>query len=157
MDYIPITEEGLAKLKEELERLKTIERPKIIKAIEEARSHGDLSENADYHAAREKHSFIEGKIQELEDKIARAKVIDKSQIKGDKVVFGATVRVRDEDNGKELTYTIVGEEEVDLSKNRISIKSPIARALLNKGVGEQGEVSTPKGERCLTILEIKFE
>ncbi|MCX7957852.1 MAG: transcription elongation factor GreA [Deltaproteobacteria bacterium] len=157
MDYIPITEEGLSKLKEELERLKTVERPKIIKAIEEARAQGDLSENADYHAAREKHSFIEGKIQELEDKIARAKVIDKSQIRSDKVVFGATVRVRDEENGKELTYTIVGEEEVDISKNRISVKSPIARALINKGVGEQGEVVTPKGERYLTILEIRFD
>lgn len=157
MDYIPITQEGLEKLKEELHRLKTIERPNIIKAIEEARAQGDLSENADYHAAREKHSFIEGKIQELEDKIARAKVIDTSQIKGDKVVFGTTVRVRDEENGKEFVYKIVGEEEVDLSKNKISIKSPIARALINKGVGEQGEVVTPKGERILTILEIKFE
>lgn len=157
MDYIPITQEGLEKLKEELNRLKTIERPNIIKAIEEARAQGDLSENADYHAAREKHSFIEGKIQELEDKIARAKVIDMSQIKGDKVVFGATVKVRDEDNQKELIYTIVGEEEVDLSKNRISIKSPIARALINKSVGEQGEVTTPKGQRILTILEIRFD
>ncbi len=157
MDYIPITQEGLEKLKEELNRLKTIERPNIIKAIEEARAQGDLSENADYHAAREKHSFIEGKIRELEDKIARAKVIDMSQIKGDKVVFGATVKVRDEDKQKELTYTIVGEEEVDLSKNRISIKSPIARALINKGVGEQGEVTTPKGQRILTILEIRFD
>jgi len=157
VDYIPITQEGLEKLKEELNRLKTVERPKIIKAIEEARAQGDLSENADYHAAREKHSFIEGKIQELEDKIARAKVIDKSQIKGDKVVFGCTVRVRDEDNGKELTYTLVGEEEVDLSKNHISVKSPIARALINKTVGDQAEVSTPRGERYLTILEIKFE
>ncbi|MGC8927428.1 MAG: transcription elongation factor GreA [Myxococcota bacterium] len=157
MDYIPITYEGLERLKEELNRLKTIERPKIIKAIEEARSQGDLSENADYHAAREKHSFIEGKIQELEDKIARAKVIDTSQIKGDKVVFGTTVKVRDEENGKEFIYTIVGEEEVDLSRNRISVKSPIARALINKGVGEQGEVVTPRGVRILTILEIKFE
>lgn len=157
MEYIPMTEEGLQKLKEELERLKTVERPQIIKAIEEARALGDLSENAEYHAARERQSFIEGRIQELEDKIARARIIDKSQLKGDKVLFGATVRVRDEETGKELTYTIVGEEEVDLSRNRISIKSPIARALLNKGVGDQCEVITPRGERYLTILEITFE
>lgn len=157
MDYIPITQEGLEKLKEELNRLKTVERPNIIKAIEEARAQGDLSENAEYHAAREKQSLIEGRIQELEDKIARARVIDKSQIKGDKVVFGCTVRVRDEDTGKELTYTLVGEEEVDVSKNRISVKSPIGRALINKSVGEQAEVSTPRGERYLTILEIKCE
>lgn len=157
MEYIPITQEGLEKLKEELNRLKTIERPEIVKAIEEARAQGDLSENADYHAARERHSFIEGRIQELEDKIARARVVDKSQIKGERVVFGATVIVRDEESKKEFTYTIVSEEEVDLSRNRISVKSPIARALINKSIGDLAEVTTPKGERYFTILEIRFD
>lgn len=151
-----MTAEGYARLEEELRQLKTVARPEVIKAIAEAREHGDLSENAEYHAARERQSFIEGRVAELEDKISRAQVIDPSKLSGDTVKFGATVRVVDEDTDQETTYQIVGETEADVKAGRIAITSPIARALIGKAVGDSVEVATPKGPKAYEILKIQF-
>src|SRR5512141_1195289 len=144
---IPMTASGLRRLKEELKQLQAVERPKISKEIEVARGHGDLSENAEYHAAKEKQSFIEGRIMNLNDWIARAEVIDVRKLKGDKVVFGATVLLSDVDTEKEVTYRIVGEFEADLSKRWISIKSPVARALIGKSTSDMVTVQSPGGPR----------
>ena len=154
MEKIPITTIGLRKLQAELKQLKTVERPEIIRAIAVAREHGDLSENAEYHAARERQSFIEGRVAELEAATSRADVIDPSQIDGTSVTFGTTVTVADEETDEESTYSIVGPYEADIARGTISTASPIARALIGKRVGESGEVSTPRGIRIYEVLSI---
>ena len=152
-----MTAEGHAALDAELKHLKSVERPAIIAAISEAREHGDLSENAEYHAAKEKQSFIEGRVAELEDKLARAEVIDVSKLKGEKIVFGATVTLTDVDTEKQATYRIVGEDEADISKGKVSITSPIARALIGKTVGDEAEVAAPGGARVYEIEAVAFK
>ncbi|TAE34742.1 MAG: transcription elongation factor GreA [Alphaproteobacteria bacterium] len=156
MDKFPITIEGFYKMEQEIKLLKTVERPNVIKAIAEARAHGDLKENAEYHAAREKQSFIEGRVLELEDKVARSEMIDISKLSGSSVKFGATVTVVDEDTGDEITYQIVGEYEADISKNRIALTAPLARALMGKSAGDSVEVRAPGGTRTLEILAVQF-
>jgi len=151
-----MTEEGHKALDAELKRLKTVERPSIIAAIAEARSHGDLSENAEYHAAKERQSFIEGRIAELDDKMARAQVIDVRQLSGNNIKFGATVKVVDEDTEKEDVYKIVGEDEANVKDGKISIASPIARAMIGKEQGDVVEVMTPSGTRSLEILSVAW-
>lgn len=154
-DKYPITKQGFDQMQEELKQLKNVERPTIVKEIAEARAHGDLSENAEYHAAREKQSFNEGRINELEDQIARSEVIDIHKLSGDKVMFGATVTIIDDDD-KEATYQIVSAYEADLDKGRISITSPIARGLIGKTVEDYVEISTPKGDVGYEILKVEF-
>jgi transcription elongation factor GreA len=156
MDKMPITRSGLTRMEDELRNLKSVERPSVIKAIAEARAHGDLSENAEYHAAREKQSFIEGRIKELEANISRADVIEIAEMNGDTVKFGATVEVADEETDEESTYQIVGEYEANLEAGLISITAPIARAMIGKTVGDSVEVNTPKGVRYYEILSVKF-
>ena len=141
----------------ELKRLKSVDRPAIIVAIAEARAHGDLSENAEYHAAKDRQGFIEGRIRELEDKLGRAQVIDPSSLKGDKVVFGATVRLVESDTGNKVVYQIVGADEADVSNGKLSVTSPVARALLGKSVDESVTVRTPKGEREYEIVGVEFK
>ncbi len=153
---IPMTPEGYARLEAELRRLKNEERPAVIRAIAAAREHGDLSENAEYHAARERQSFIEGRLMELEDKLSRAEVIDVTTLSGSKVVFGAKVRLLDEETDEEITYRIVGPEESDIQNGMLSISSPLARALLGKEAGEHVEVTTPRGMRYFEILDVSF-
>ena len=152
-----MTAEGHAALDAELKHLKSVERPAVIAAIAEAREHGDLSENAEYHAAKEKQSFIEGRVAELEDKLARSEVIDVTKLKGDKIVFGATVTLIDVDTEKEATYRIVGEDEADIAKGKVSITSPIARALIGKSVGDEAEVAAPGGARVYEISAVEFK
>ena len=154
---VPMTKGGLVRLKEELKRLKNVERPKIVKEIAEARSHGDLSENAEYHAAKEKQSHIEGRIAQVEHWIATAEVIDLSKHVGDKVVFGATVKLTDGESGDEVTYRIVGELEADLKQGRISVTSPIARALIGRAEGDEVVVRTPGGQKEYEIQGVSFE
>ena len=153
---VPMTASGFARLDEELKHLRSVERPAVIKAIAEAREHGDLSENAEYHAARERQSFIEGRVAELEDKISRAEVIDPAKLSGDTVKFGATVTVVDEDTEEEATYQLVGEDEADVKQGRIAITSPIARAIIGKSVGDSVEVDTPRGAKQYEILKLDF-
>ena len=153
---LPMTADGLAKLKSELENLKNSERPNIIKAIAEAREHGDLSENAEYHAAREKQSFIEGRISELENKISRADVIDISSLDNSKITFGATVKITDLNSDETHTYTIVGADESDIEKNLISISAPLGRAMINKTIDDVIEVTTPGGLKEYQINSIKY-
>ncbi|MFL5272128.1 MAG: transcription elongation factor GreA [Anaeromyxobacteraceae bacterium] len=155
-ERMPITSAGLVRLKDELKRLKSVERPRIVKEIAEARSHGDLSENAEYHAAKDKQSHLEGRILQVEDWIARAEVIDVSKLKGDRVVFGATVSLSDTESGDEMRYQVVGELEADLKKGRISVTSPIARALIGKSEGEVVKVRSPGGEREYEINSVEF-
>ena len=157
MDKMPITPEGLGRLQEELRRLKSEERPAIIRAIAEARAHGDLSENAEYHAAKERQAFIEGRLAELEDKISRAEVIDPTKISGSKVMFGARVQVVEEDTSKEATYQIVGADESDIGKGLLSVTSPLARALIGKEVGDQVEVQAPSGAKYYEILSVAYD
>jgi len=154
---IPMTPSGLRKLKAELKHLQTVERGKISREIEVARAHGDLRENAEYHAAKEKQSHIEGRILDLNDWIARAEVIDPSKLGGDKVVFGATVVLLDTETDKSVTYRIVGELEADLKKRWIAVTSPVAQALIGKKVGDVATVKSPGGTRELEIQEISFE
>ncbi|MES1202590.1 MAG: transcription elongation factor GreA [Pseudomonadota bacterium] len=156
MEKIPMTAEGYQALDAELKRLKSEERPTIIQAISEARAHGDLSENAEYHAAKERQSFIEGRVAEIEDKIARAQVIDVSKLSGKQVKFGATVQLIDEDSGDKSKYKIVGEDESDVAKGKISITSPIARALIGKEEGDVVEVMAPGGAKSYEIVKVKF-
>ncbi|MEM1431142.1 MAG: transcription elongation factor GreA [Pseudomonadota bacterium] len=155
MDKIPITRTGAAALEDELKTLKSVERPAIIQAIAEAREHGDLSENAEYHSAREKQSFIEGRIKELEGLLSRADVIDPAKLSGS-IKFGATVTIVDEDTDEEKTYQIVGEPEADLERGLLNVRSPIARALIGKEEGDSVEVRTPGGERSYEVVGIKF-
>ena len=157
MDKFPITSRGFAAMEVELKQLKTIERPNVIKAIAEARAHGDLSENAEYHAAREKQSFIEGRIGELEGRIAGAEVIDVSKLSGDQVKFGASVVLIDEESGEKVAYQIVGEYEADFKKGMLSNTAPISRALMGKKKDDSVEVVTPKGSKSYEIVEVKFK
>ena len=156
MEKVPMTVEGYRGLDEELKRLKTIERPAVIGAIAEARLHGDLSENAEYHAAKDRQGWIEGQIAEIEDKMARAQVIDVSKLSGAQIKFGATVSVIDEDTEEEKIYQIVGEAEADVKSGKVSITSPIARALIGKKVGDTVEVNTPGGGKSYEILKVAF-
>jgi transcription elongation factor GreA len=156
MEKIPMTPGGLVTLEDELRTLKQVERPAVIRAIAEAREHGDLSENAEYHAAREKQSFIEGRVTELEDIISRAQVIDVSTLSGDTVRFGATVTLADEDSDDESVYQIVGQHEADISAGRLSVHSPLARALIGKTVGDSVEVSSPGGSRSYEVVGVRF-
>ncbi len=156
MEKIPMTPGGLVTLEDELRTLKQVERPAVIRAIAEAREHGDLSENAEYHAAREKQSFIEGRVTELEDIISRAQVIDVSTLSGDTVRFGATVTLADEDSDDESIYQIVGQHEADISAGRLSVHSPLARALIGKTVGDSVEVSSPGGSRSYEVVGVRF-
>jgi transcription elongation factor GreA len=151
-----MTVAGQAKLREELKRLKEVDRPAVIHAIAEARGHGDLSENAEYHAAKERQSFIEGRIREIEAKLAAAQVIDPSTLSGDRVVFGATVTLSDVGSGDEVTYTIVGQDEADIREGTISVNSPIARALIGRSVGDSTTVQAPGGAREYEIIEVRF-
>ena len=154
MDKIPFTEIGLNKLKKEMADLKSIERPAVIKAIADARSHGDLSENAEYHAAREKQGFIEGRLLELESVISRAEVIDLRKIRGDKVTFGTSVKLVDEDTEEEKIFHIVGQYEANLEMGKISTSSPIVKGIIGKSEGDSAEVTTPGGKKFYGILEI---
>lgn len=152
-----MTPEGLVKLQEELKRLKSDERPAVIAAIEEARAHGDLSENAEYDAAKDRQAFIEGRIGELEDKISRAAVIDISKLTGDDVKFGATVTLEDEDTEKKIKYQIVGVEESDISKGLLSIHAPLARALIGKSKNDTVEVRAPGGDKMYRITKVEYK
>lgn len=157
MSKIPMTAEGFVRLEDELRHLKSVERPAIIRAIAEAREHGDLSENAEYHAARERQSFIEGRVMELEDKISRAEIIDVSKLSGKQVKFGATVTVIDEDTEEKTVYQIVGEDEADIKAKRLAITAPLARALVGKSVGDTVEVTTPGGSKSYEITKVVFK
>ncbi len=157
MDKFPITANGFKAMEAEVKHLKAIERPSVIKAIAEARAHGDLSENAEYSAAREKQSFIEGRILELESKIAGAEVIDVASLSGDRVKFGAMVKLMDEDTEENVTYQIVGEYEADIKKHMLSVTAPISRALIGKKKGDTVEVVTPKGSKSYEVIEVKFK
>ena len=151
-----MTTDGYNRLQEELKRLKSVDRPAIIRAIAEARTHGDISENAEYHAARDRQSFIEGRVMELEDKIARADVIDVSKLSGSLIKFGATVTLSDEETDEEQTFKIVGEDEADISSGRLSVTSPLARALIGKGEGDSVEVTTPRGAKSYEVVTVAF-
>lgn len=157
MDKVPMTLDGYDSLEVELKRLKTIERPDVIKAIAIAREHGDLSENAEYHAAKERQAFIEGRVNELEEKIALAEVIDVSKLSGKTVKFGAKVTLADEDTDEEITYQIVGEHEADIKGGRLSVSSPLGRALISKTVGDSVEVTTPKGAKSYEVIKVSFQ
>lgn len=156
MEKIPMTVLGFAMLQEELKRLKTIERPSVIEALIEARSHGDLSENAEYDAAKERQGFVEGRIADIEDKLRRADVIDTESLSGDIVTFGATVKLADEETDEQTTYKIVGVDEADIKSGKISYTSPVAKGLIGKKIGENVIVTTPRGVRSFEILSIKF-
>ena len=157
MEQVPMTIEGFKKLEAELQRLKSEERPRIIPAISEARAHGDLSENAEYHAAKEAQGLNEARVAELEDKLCRAEVIDTSKLSGDTVKFGATVTLVDEDTDEKVKYKIVGDIEANVREGKISISSPIARALIGKVKGDTAEVTTPKGARSYEVLKIEWK
>lgn len=157
VEKVPMTPEGYQKLQDELKRLKAEERPKVIAAIEEARGHGDLSENAEYDAAKDRQQQLDLKIKETEDRLSRAQVIRPEDVKGDRVVFGATVVLNDLDRDRKVTYQIVGETETDSARGKISIKSPIGKAMIGKSVGEGFYVDTPAGEREYAVEEIRFE
>lgn len=156
MEKIPMTPAGLAVLKDELRRLKITERPDVIRAIVEAREHGDLSENAEYHAARERQGFIEGRILELEDIISRAEVIDISKMSGPQIRFGATVTLTNEDNDERTTYMIVGMHEADIKQGRISVHSPLGKALIGKRSGDTVEVTIPRGGKAYKIINVRY-
>jgi len=156
MEKVPMTRTGFDRMEEELKRLKGVERPAIILAIEEARAHGDLSENAEYHAAKERQSFIEGRVIELTSKVSRAQIIDTSAMSGKTVKFGATVTVVDDDDESELKFQIVGEDEADIKEKRLSVGSPLARALIGKQVGDEVEVATPSGGKFYELLKVQF-
>ena len=158
MSKIPLTLNGAKQLKDELQRLKTVERPAVIAAIAEARAHGDLSENAEYDAAKERQGFIEGRIAEIESKLANAQIIDPKALDADgRVVFGATVEIEDVEAGQTVTYQIVGDDEADLKQNKISLNSPVGRALIGKFAGDIVEVHTPGGLREYEILDVRYE
>ena len=157
MDKVPMTPAGYQRLSEELRRLKSEERPSVIRAISEARAHGDISENAEYHAAKEKQAFIEGRIAELEDKTSRSEIIDPTKMAGtSSVKFGATVRIIDEDSEEESVFQIVGADESDIDNGRISITSPMARALIGKEAGDQIEVNAPSGSRFYEVVSVDY-
>lgn len=151
-----MTAAGYTRLEAELKHLKNVERPDVIRALAEAREHGDLSENAEYHAARERQSFIEGRVRELDDKLSRADVIDVSKLSGKDVKFGATVKLADEDTDEKSTYQLVGADESDIKDGRLSITSPLARALIGKGIGDSVHVTTPAGSKAYEIIAVSF-
>jgi transcription elongation factor GreA len=155
-EKVPMTTQGKKMLDDELKQLISVERPKIVAAIEHARSLGDLSENADYSAAKERQGFIEGRIQEINSKIARAQIIDPTTIDTDKIVFGATVNLEEEESGQKITYQIVGVDEADIKKNKISITSPVARSLIGKKEGDEVEVNAPKGKVVYSVIKVKY-
>ena len=157
MEKVPMTQVGYERLMGELKRLKTEERPAVIRAIEEARGHGDLAENAEYHAAKERQGFIEGRVAELEDKARRSEVIDPKQFSGKQIKFGAKVKLADEDTDKEITYQIVGADESDIKLGLLSVSSPLARALIGKSRGDSVEVITPGGARAYEILSVRYK
>ena len=154
---LPITTRGYERLKIELRTLKVEQRPAIIRAIAEAREHGDLSENAEYHAARERQSFVEGRIAEIEDKMSRMQVIDVAKLKGRDIKFGATVTLADEETDEQMTYQIVGEMEADISDGRLSVTAPLARAMISKKVGDSIEVTTPGGQKDYEIMKVRYK
>lgn len=156
MERIPMTQVGFQQLEEEVKRLKTVDRPDVIQAIAEAREHGDLSENAEYEAARERQSFIEGRIAEIEDALLRADVIDITSLTGETVKFGATIKLIDEDSEEESSYKIVGTHEANIEKGLLSFTSPLARALIGKSVGDSVEVNSPGGSKSYEIIEVDF-
>ena len=157
MDKVPMTAEGHAAMMDEVKHLKTVERPRIIKAIEEARAHGDLSENAEYHAAKEQQGWTEARVAELEDKLSRAEIIDISKLSGDTVMFGAKVTLIDEETDDKTVYQIVGEFEADVKKGKISVSSPIARAIIGKKKGDSVEVNTPGGGKSYEIAKVSWK
>ena len=157
MEKAPMTLQGYTDLETELKRLKSTERPDVIKAIAAAREHGDLSENAEYHAARERQAFIEGRVGIIEDLLSRAEVIDVSSIKGKAIKFGATIKVEDEDTDEKSTYQIVGEHEADIQKGKLSVTSPMARAMIGKTVGDSVEVTTPGGTKSYEIMGVRYK
>lgn len=157
MDKVPMTAEGHAAMMDEVKHLKSVERPRIIKAIEEARSHGDLSENAEYHAAKEQQGWTEARVAELEDKLSRAEIIDISKLSGDVVMFGAKVTLIDEETDEKTAYQIVGEFEADVKKGKISVSSPIARAIIGKRKGDSVEVNTPGGGKSYEIAKVSWK
>ncbi len=156
MNKVPMTDRGFSRLEEELRRVKTVARPEIIRALAAAREMGDLSENAEYHAAKERQAYVEGRMLELGDKLSRAEVIDVERLSGDRVTFGATVRLADEDTDKESVYQIVGTDESDIEAGLLSITSPLARALIGKSVGDSVDVTTPNGSRSFEIVELRY-
>ncbi|MCH7555645.1 MAG: transcription elongation factor GreA [Proteobacteria bacterium] len=156
MDRVPMTNRGYEMLLEELKQLKNVERPAIIAAIATAREHGDLSENAEYHAAKEKQSFIEGRVREIEDKVSRAQVIDVKQLTGDNIKFGATVLIADEDTDEESTFQIVGVDESDVTVGLLSVTSPLARALIGKTEGDSVDVATPSGGKSYEVVSVRY-
>ena len=156
MEKVPMTVGGYRKLEDEMKHLKTVERPATIQAIAEARAHGDLSENAEYHAAKERQGFIEGRLMEIDDLISRAQVIDTTKMSGKQIKFGATVTVIDDDTNEKATYQIVGDFEADVKSGRVSVSSPIARAMIGKEVGDTIEVNTPGGGKSYEIVKIKW-
>jgi len=157
IEKVPMTEAGYTRLQDELKRLKTVERPSVVKALESAREHGDLSENAEFHAAKERQSFIETRVMELEDKLRRADVIDVGALSGNRVQFGATVRLVDEDTDEKVTYTIVGTDEADIKEGLLSVTSPLARGIIGKNKGDSAEVNTPGGLKYYEILTVKYK
>ena len=156
MNKIPMTANGYDNLQKELKKLLNEDRPNIIEAIAEARSHGDLSENAEYQYAKEQQSLIEGKIADLESAVSRAEVIDVKSLEGDDIKFGATVEIEDDDTGESVTYQIVGEYESDIKNNKLSVNSPLARGLINKSIGDVVEINSPKGQKSYTINSVKY-
>jgi transcription elongation factor GreA len=156
MEKVPMTQRGYTQLDEELKRLKSVERPAVVRALEEARAHGDLSENAEYHAAKERQAWIESRVMELETKISRAQVIDASELSGNRVVFGATVTVFDDEADEERSFQIVGEDEADIKEQRLSVNAPLARALIGKEVGDEVEVNTPGGGKFYEVVKVSF-
>ena len=156
MDKVPMTKRGYVKLQEEVKQLRNVERPAIIQAIATAREHGDLSENAEYHAAKEKQSFIEGRVREIEDKISRAQVIDIKELTGDDIKFGATVLLADEDTDEESTFQIVGVDESDVTEGLLSVTSPLARALIGKSEGDSVDVPTPSGGKSYEVVSVRY-
>lgn len=157
MEKVPMTSAGYSRLQDELKRLKTVERPSIVKALEAAREHGDLSENAEFHAAKERQGFVETRVMELEDKLRRADVIDVSALSGNRVQFGATVRLEDEDTEERATYRIVGADEADIKEGLLSVTSPLARAIIGKSKGDTAEVDTPGGLKYYEIVNVNYK
>ena len=157
MNKVPMTSRSFEQLEEELRRIKTVDRPEVIRAIGDAREHGDISENAEYHAAKERQGYIEARVRELEDKISRADVIDISKLSGDAVKFGATVAVADEETDEETTYQIVGSDEADIKEGLLSVTSPLGRALIGKTTGDSVDVHTPRGLKSYEILSVSFD
>lgn len=157
MEKEPMTADGYRHLQEELKKLKSVERPAVVRAISEAREHGDISENAEYHAAKERQGFIEARVAELEDKISRADVIDVSKLSGSNVTFGATVKLVDEESGDKSTYQIVGTSEGNIKAGKLAVSAPLARALIGKAKGDSVEVATPSGDKYYEILAVSFK